>query len=103
MGNVPLKNEDIENTITSLPRHPDDAHIFELKFKKMLAMKSSYAHSFIRNRKPIEAIKKLKALKNPHYVDVELNEDYLKTDENVSDDEQEILSDENNSDEESDD
>ena len=79
--NVPLHDSDIQKTISMLPRTPDEAQIVDVKLKRKLDMKNSHSHAYIRQSKPLEAVKKLQALGNPFYAKVKLNENYLDNEE----------------------
>ena len=61
-----------------LPRIPTDAHIISLKLKRKLEYKQAYLHDTIRPEKVITALHYLKN-HNPLYADIEINEDWIKT------------------------
>ena len=75
--NVPLHDEDITKTISSLPRSPNDAAILDVMFKRKLDLKSPHNHAYIKRSVLIKALKKLKELKNPFYINVKIDEDNL--------------------------
>ena len=77
--NVPLHDEDISKTISSLPRSLDDAAVVDVMFKRKLDLKNPHNHEFIKRSTLIKALKKLKELKNPFYVDVIIDETSLNT------------------------
>ena len=75
--NVPMEVEDIEKTVTSLPRLPDEAELLVVKLKRKMSLKGAYAEAFISPAKVIAALKKLQELQNPHYINIKINEDFL--------------------------
>ena len=77
MINVPLEQSDISNSIKTLPRCIDDAAVVPLQLKKKKEIKSAYAEAFIRPKICIKAVQKLKELKNPHYTNVEIDENFM--------------------------
>ena len=48
---VPIESEDVDKTLSKLPRHPDEAKICAVKLKKMLELKSAYLEEYIRPAK----------------------------------------------------
>ena len=74
--NVPIYNTDIENTIASLPRMPNESAIVEVELKRKAEMKNTHAHEYIRPLKTTNAVNKLQELGNPHYQDVTINENF---------------------------
>ena len=84
---VPLENQDIEKTIQTLPRQPNDAEIVAVELKRKLELKNSHLREFIRPGAVVKAVKKLKMLKNPYYYDVRIDENFaLDEDEEPEDD-----------------
>ena len=74
---VPIEEDTISKTISSFPRHPDDAKIVAVQLKRKLEMKNSDLEEYIRPAKCIKAVKKLKELGNPFYQDVTINENFM--------------------------
>ena len=77
MINVPLEQSDISNTMKVLPRCVDDSGIVALQLRKHQKLGSVYAESFIRPAVCLNAVQKLKELGNPHYVNVETDENFM--------------------------
>ena len=75
--NVLMEDEDIEKTITSLPKPPDKAGIIPVKLKRKMSMKSAYAEAYVNPEKAVESVLALKELGNPHYSGVSVDEDFL--------------------------
>ena len=73
---VPIENQDVEKTVRSLPRRPDDAQIVAVELKRKLEMKNSHLREFIRPEIVVKAVKKLKELGNPYYRDVTVDENF---------------------------
>lgn len=78
---VPIEEKDVSKTISTLPRHPDDAEICAVQLKRKLQMKTSHLQEFIRPAKCIKAVQKLKELENPFYQDVSINENFMEKEE----------------------
>jgi hypothetical protein len=72
--NVPLEDEDLEKTITSLPRGISDSHVQFIRLKRKQSYKNSHVMEFIRPNVLRKAILFLKQIENPSYTDVSLNE-----------------------------
>ena len=68
--NVPLHDEDVSKTISSLPRSLEDAAIVDVQFKRKVDMKNTHHHAFVSPSKLLKALRKLKGLNNPYYIDV---------------------------------
>ena len=79
--NVPMREEDISNTISSLPRPEKASGVVAIMWKRQKAMKNFHVEEFIRPDKLIDAVKKLKELGNPFYQDIEVNENFLQENE----------------------
>ena len=73
--NVPT---DLGPACTLLPRIPTDVHIISLKLKRKLEYRQAYLHDTIRPEKVISALHYLKN-NNPLYTDIEINEDWIQT------------------------
>ena len=87
--NVPLLNEDIENNISILPRHPDDAHLVSVQLKRKLEYKNTHQAGYIRSDVVIEALKTLKERGNKYYQDININETFLQKEETEEEKERE--------------
>ena len=100
--NVPVQDEDIIKTVTSLPRPPDKAGIVGVRLKRKMDMKNAHIESFVRPHILFQALKTFKDLGNIHYKDIEIDFDFLeKQDETpmeVDSDSEEEISDESDSD-----
>ena len=70
---VPLHDEDIAKTVTSLPRSLDQSHLIPIKFKRMKQMKNTHAEAFVRPAKLLQALKAFKEAGNPHYRNVTID------------------------------
>ena len=73
--NVPT---DLGPACKLLPRIPAEAHIISLKLKRKLEYRQAYIHDTIRPEKVISALHYLKN-NNPLYADIEINEDWIRT------------------------
>ena len=73
--NVPA---DLGPACNLLPRIPAEAHIISLKLKRKLEYRQAYIHDTIRPEKVISALHYLKN-NNPLYADIEINEDWIRT------------------------
>ena len=67
----------MSKTLSTFPRHPDDAKIVAVQLKRKLEMKNTHLEEYIRPEKCIQAVKKLKELGNPFYQDVTINENFM--------------------------
>ena len=83
--NIPVEDEDIVKTVTSLPRPPDEAMVIGVTLKRKLEMKNGHLEAFIRPHALFAALRKLKALGNKHYANVEINLDFMKKYLNIMD------------------
>ena len=61
---VPLENQDIEKTVQTLPRQPNDAEIVAVELKRKLELKNCHLKDSIRPKAVVNALKKLKMLNN---------------------------------------
>ena len=97
--NVPVQDEDIIKTVTSLPRPPDKAGIVGVRLKRKMDLKNAHIESFVRPHMLFEALKTLKNLGNIHYKDIEIDLDFLEKQDDIP---MEIDSDSGSSDPDSD-
>ena len=74
---VPIEEDDVSKTLSTFPRHPDDAKIVAVQLKRKLEMKNTHLEEYIRPEKCIQAVKKLKELGNPFYQDITINENFM--------------------------
>ena len=72
--NVPASLEPIAEV---LPRVPENMDMVILKFKRIVVSKNNYMCDYIRPYKVMTALRWLKA-NNPHYVNVQIDENWLK-------------------------
>ena len=79
--NVPIENEDISKSITTLPRHPDDAHLVAVQLKRKVEYKNLHLEGFIRPNVIIKALKTLKDRGNRFYQDIKINENFMENNE----------------------
>ena len=76
MVNIPIFDQDIVNTIQSLPRTPSDAGIVKVQLKRKKSMKNTHLEMFISPHKIRKALETLKRLGNKHYQFVDFDEDF---------------------------
>ena len=65
--NVPINDEDILNTVESLPRTPHEAALIGISLKRKLEYKNTHKRQLINPKKIIRMLDKLKKAGNPHY------------------------------------
>ena len=58
-----------------LPRNFEDSKLIPVNWKRKLSMAGSHIQAFVRPDMLAEAVEKLKELKNPHYVNIDVNID----------------------------
>jgi len=75
--NVPIGDDQIKQTMNSLPRSPSEAGVIPIRFKRKLEYKGFIHDSFVDVKKLEDALKMLKQLQNPYYEFVEINQNYL--------------------------
>ena len=72
--NVPVNNDDIINTISILPRTPDQAGLVEVNFKRKIEYKNSHIKGqFINTEKLYNMLNHLRTSGNPHYQFFDVN------------------------------
>ena len=74
--NVPLEVDDVAKTVTSLPRNFQDAKLIPVNWKRKLSMKGSHIQAYVRADVLAKAVEKLKELKNPHYINIDINQNF---------------------------
>ena len=65
--NVPVQDESIVNTVTKLPRPPEEAGLIEVELKRKLEYKNSHIKQLINPEKCYNMLKLLKRSGNPYY------------------------------------
>ena len=74
--NVPLEVEDVANTVTQLPRNFEDAKLVPVNWKRKLSMAGSHIQAYVRPDMLTKAVEKLKQLRNPHYINIDINQNF---------------------------
>ena len=87
--NVPLQCEDIQKTVTSLPRPPNKAGVVGVRLKRKMSYKNAHLEQFVRPNKLIESLEYLKDVGNPFYQDIPINRDFMDDNNEESDKEAE--------------
>ena len=64
---VPIEDEEVMNTIETLPRALEESAVVVVDFKHMKDIKTVHAKGFLRPTKMYQALVTLKVLRNPHY------------------------------------
>jgi hypothetical protein len=65
--NVPVNEEDIINTITRLPRTPNEAVLIEVDLKRKVEYKNAHIKQLIDPEKCFKMLELLKRSRNPHF------------------------------------
>ena len=73
---IPIYEQDIQNTLESLPRTPDQASICKVQLKRKKSMKNTHMQQYISVNKMISAIKLFQELGNDHYTKITIPESY---------------------------
>ena len=71
--NVPITNEDINNTIELLPRTPREAGLIGVALKRKLEYKNTHKHQLVNPEKILRMLELLKKSGNPYY---QLHDDF---------------------------
>ena len=66
--NVPVKENDILNTVTKLPRTPNEAGLVEVDLKRKIEYQNSHLKQLINPEKCFKMLELLKRKGNPHYL-----------------------------------
>ena len=74
--NVPLEVEDVAKTVTQLPRNFQDAKLVPVNWKRKLSLAGSHIQAYVRPDMLAKAVEKLKQLKNPHYINIDINQNF---------------------------
>ena len=74
--NVPLEVDDVAKTVTTLPRNFKDAKLIPVNWKRKLSMAGSHIQAYVRADVLAKAVEKLKELKNPHYINIDINQNF---------------------------
>ena len=77
--NVPLNDEDINTTVSKLPRLPNEAGVVAIELKRKVELKSVHAGAYVKPSQIRKAIHKLKELENPFYQNIYVDEEALRT------------------------
>ena len=65
--NVPVNDDDVLNTITQLPRTPNEAGLIEVDFKRKIEYENSHKKQIVNPKKCYKMLELLKRSKNRHY------------------------------------
>ena len=65
--NVPITNEDINNTVELLPRTPKEAGLIGVTLKRKLEYKNTHKQQLVDPKKIVKMLELLKTSKNPYY------------------------------------
>ena len=65
--NVPITNQDIYNTVDSLPRTPKDAGLIGVALKRKLEYKNTHKRQLVNPEKILRMLEMLRKSGNPHY------------------------------------
>ena len=65
--NVPVNEDDIVNTMTRLPRTPNEAGLIEVDLKRKVEYQTSHIKQLINPEKCFKMLQLLKRERNPHY------------------------------------
>ena len=68
--NIPISEEDVDNTLQLLPRTPQEGGLVEIKLKRKRCYKNYHKQEYISPLKIFKAIKFLKCHNNPFYESV---------------------------------
>ena len=71
---VPIEEQDVSDTLKSLPRTPDEAGIIPVQLKRKVEYKNSHREEYINVDKLYKAIDTLVQSGHPHYAGVDLLE-----------------------------
>ena len=87
---VPLDCDTVSNSVSQLPRHPDDANIVAVKLKRKLQLKNTHLQEYIRPKHLVKAVRKLKELGNIFYQNIKIDEEFLNRDNNLDDNDDDL-------------
>ena len=65
--NIPINEEDVINSVQSLPRTPNEAGLLEVKLKRKMEYKNVHKQSYVDPKKIFKALEFLKNSGHPHY------------------------------------
>ena len=74
--NVPMTEDDVSKTVSSLPRPLDAAGLIPVKLKRKMEMKTYHVEEYVNPNKCIDAVKKLKEIGNPFYQNISVDENF---------------------------
>ena len=72
MTKLRFLSSDVYNTVTSLPRPPEDSALVTVEYKKALRFQGHYLKTRMRPNFCRKAVIKLKEIGNKHYQDIEI-------------------------------
>ena len=75
--NVPINDQAVCKTVSSLPRLPSDAAVVPVKLKRKKDFKATHQRQYIRPNYLISAIKCMKRLGNKLYDDINIDDEYV--------------------------
>ena len=87
--NVPLQDEDIENSISIFPRHPDNAHLVPVQLKRKIEYKNTHLAGYIRPNIVLKALQTLKERGNKYYQDITINDNFMEKEMTAEEEEKE--------------
>jgi hypothetical protein len=65
--NIPVQNDDVLNTMTQLPRIPNEAGLIEVDFKRKIEYENSHKKQIVNPKKFFKMLELLKRSRNKHY------------------------------------
>ena len=77
MVTIPIFDKDVEETLSVLPRTPDQASVCKVKLKRKKSLKSSHFERFISVENLLKSVLLFKELKNPHYENISVADSYI--------------------------
>ncbi len=86
---VPLDSEDVTETVSKLPRHPDEAKIVAVKLKRKMELKSVHLQEYIRPKVVVDAVEKVKSIGNPFFKNITVDKEVLLKNREENDQEEE--------------
>ena len=86
--NVPLEDDDVQNTVNSLPRPPNKAGVIGVRLKRKMEMKNAHLEQYVRPDMLEEALEYLKSTGNPFYQNIVINRNFMEGNISESDGEE---------------
>ena len=84
--NIPITNEDVVNTVDSLPRTPKEAGLIGVALKRKLEYKNTHKRQLVNPGKIIKVLNLLRKSGNPYYT---VHDDFSKFEERCKDEDPE--------------